>query len=97
MNLINQSLGYGLIGLGYVIYNITYFLLPSNYNLVYSSTYPYPNYYNNEQLNIANKIWNRLSYYEKADFVWHNTYIFIPNAPGNPYTIGMYKNRIEQN
>ena len=79
----------------FLLYIIAYFTLPSNYFLVFSSRYPYKNQMSHEKLEYANEIWNKLSYLEKADFVWHNTYIFIPNQPGNPYKIGMYKNKIE--
>lgn len=84
-----------LLGCFYFLYGILYCSLPSNYFLVFSSTYPYESQMSQEELEFANQIWKKLTYCEKADFVWHNTYIFIPNQPGNPYKIWMYKNKIE--
>lgn len=94
MNLIMNLIQYFLLVIGFILYRTAYCVLPSNYFVIFSQKYPYENQMTPEKLELANQIWNKLSYYEKADFVWHNTYIFIPNQPGNPYKIWMYKNKI---
>lgn len=75
---------FGLFGGLYIIARA---LLPANASLVYREEYPYPNGLTRAQLNIANWAWSRMLYHQRAEFVWHNTYIFLPNQPGNPYRI----------
>lgn len=68
--------------------NVFIFLLqlvtPVDITKVTSPTYPYIDTIHGDKLK-AIKGWANLGYNERYNFVWYNTYVFIPNQPGNPY------------
>lgn len=72
---------YLLFGVWCVMYGVKRIVLPVNYVKWLSKYYPY------HQSELANERWRQLSLWQKYDLVWHNTWMFIPDAPGNPYKL----------
>lgn len=85
--LITGRILYYVIG---CIISVAKCILPVNNSLLTSETYPYCKNLSNNALKNAEDGWKQLDYWQKRDFIWFNTYIFIPNQPGNPYKFCLY-------
>ncbi len=57
-------------------------------NIFNSNMIPYLKSHQDSDYYLKTKhIWRHLSLRERFDYIWYNTFIFIPNQPGNPYTL----------
>lgn len=71
--------------------SILKYISPVNTTLLYSETYPYmDNLYTDRARHNAEEGWKQLTLNEKRDFIYYNTYAFIPNQPDNPYKFSLY-------